>query len=107
MYESHKKILAGGVLSLLALMTACSSDNDTPPPAPAPEAAFTLQMLHFADADGQPRLGQLPGSFRTGEAAADDMNVLGHAHFAPKPVNIVLTVLNRIRRSRKGEKYLM
>jgi 5'-nucleotidase / UDP-sugar diphosphatase len=52
MYESHKKILAGGVLSLLALMTACSSDNDTPPPAPAPEAAFTLQMLHFADADG-------------------------------------------------------
>lgn len=52
MYESHRKILAGGVLSLLALMTACSSDNDTPPPAPAPEAAFTLQMLHFADADG-------------------------------------------------------
>ena len=50
MYPIHRKLLAGGVLSLLALVTACSSDDT--PPAPVPEAAFTLQMLHFADADG-------------------------------------------------------
>ncbi|MCR2745546.1 bifunctional metallophosphatase/5'-nucleotidase [Limnobacter parvus] len=51
MYKLHSKWLAGGAFSLLALLAACSSDNATPV-APIPEAEFTLQMLHFADADG-------------------------------------------------------
>ena len=33
---------------------------------------------HFAQADAQARLGQLPGRFGPGEAAADDVDVEGH-----------------------------
>ena len=34
---------------------------------------------HFAQAHAQARLGELPGGFGTGEAAADDVDVEGHA----------------------------
>ena len=34
---------------------------------------------HFAEAHAQARLGELPGGFGTGEAAADDVDVEGHA----------------------------
>ena len=34
---------------------------------------------HFAQADAEARLGELPGGFGAGEAAADDVDVEGHA----------------------------
>ena len=34
-------------------------------------------IVLFADVD-EPGLGELPGSLGTGEAAADDVNVMGH-----------------------------
>src|SRR5689334_20263966 len=33
---------------------------------------------HFAEADGNPGLGQLPRRFGPGEAAADDMHLISH-----------------------------
>lgn len=52
MFDLNSKWLTRSAFALLAFVTACSSDNNTLPPTPTPEAAFTLQMLHFADADG-------------------------------------------------------
>jgi hypothetical protein len=34
---------------------------------------------HFGQAHAKPRLGQLPRRFRSGEPAADDMDVMSHA----------------------------
>lgn len=60
MYTQSSKWLASSAALLLALLSACSSDGGSganpasvpTTPSAAPETAFTLQMLHFADADG-------------------------------------------------------
>jgi hypothetical protein len=36
------------------------------------------RAAHLRQADAITRLGELPGGFRTGEAAADDMDIMGH-----------------------------
>lgn len=45
-----------------------------------------LDAAHFGKADLEARLGELPCGFGTGEAAADDVNVVhGAAHSAAGP----------------------
>lgn len=46
--------LVGGLLSslLLSSLVACSSSGDAPAAQPVAPTAFQLQLLHFADADG-------------------------------------------------------
>lgn len=80
-------------LAALVFLGACSSSNDAPPASTAPaETAFTLQLLHFADADGDdnvalqslPNFSGLLDNFRS-QMPANTLVLSSGDNFIPGP----------------------